>query len=247
MAREISIRIFGNPKSFQSIWGSHPSLRRNRIQPTYTDVDETTADYPSLGTLFNTSLGSNELFGVVGDATVTRNEAVSDHFFFAHGICGNPLPGGTELDLSVLTINEADFGPRNIQTLFRLSPGDELLEQSRRLLRPRPDDEENTAAANVNFNVSEHHLAEYGYPVGLSIIVAECTNECTGDVVSPANPVACDASTFDVILTVEEPEGLGTGRETFPVRNRSGSSRLQLRDRGSVAGWSLYLPGGHTV
>lgn len=117
---------------------------------------------------------------------------------FAHDICGNLLPGGTSMEMTIDTIYPPKYGERVPKAYYQQTPGDEYLEPTRQLLTG--------IAGNktiINFNAVDHPAEASGYPVYGTLEVPSCSNPCTG-LVSVAG-VACDAWTGQVTLAVKEP------------------------------------------
>jgi hypothetical protein len=96
-------------------------------------------------------------------------------YVHAHGICGTPAPGGTEISATTVLISEP-YGGRTVTTHFHMQPGDEILDPSRRLLV----DSIGGSSAKLNFNISEHPSAAAGFPVVFETKVAPCKRTCPG-------------------------------------------------------------------
>jgi hypothetical protein len=184
-----------------------------RKEITYNDVDDYTLSYTSkidsnyVGTLFPKSSYGNMLFW--GQATAGVGLGQVQSHFFAHGICGNLMPGGTQLSLSTEMIFPAAYGAREVTHYFRLQPGDALLEPARWLLTGTGD-----ADAEVNFNAVDHPSAEESYPVFFVSEIAPCTNQCTGAVATAG--VACDGASMNFRLDIAEPEEIGGDKFVLP-------------------------------
>jgi hypothetical protein len=86
----------------------------------------------------------------------------------AHGICGTPAPGGTEISAKSEKISEL-FGDRAVTFNFYMQPGDQILDPSRRLIIGTGG-----SSAKLNFNIPDHPSAAAGYPVEYSVDVAPC-------------------------------------------------------------------------
>ena len=192
---------------------SNYALIRNRVQPTYTDLDETIATLPAVGKLLYNDIDDDEFWGVAAPDTTRRSSAEVTRYIFAHGICGNPLPGGSKMGISFEEITSPGFGPRIPVGSFNASPGDEIREASRHFV-VADSVTTSPSEAKINFNAPDHPMKEYGYPVSFDIRVPQCSNACTGAVVSPANPVACDAAQYRAMIHISEPEETGGGTNT---------------------------------
>ena len=123
---------------------------------------------------------------------------------FIHDICGNVLPGGTMLSWAVTDIYTPSYGIRTPKVYYTLTPGDEYLEPTRKLLS-----KVSGSSATVNFNTIDHPAGPLGYPAQGSIEVPACSKACTG-LVSVAG-VACDSYVGELAMTVKEPSLDQTG------------------------------------
>ena len=149
-------------------------------------------------------LGSSSLFSALGNVGVGNVGlgipdglgALVEGYFFAHDICGNPMPGGTKISSTVEITSTATVGPRNVLTHFYMQPGDGVLEPARRLLK----DATGGSSATINYNITDHRSSPASYPIEMYIEVAPCTNLCTGDVVSG---VYCDAFAGNIYVTAD--------------------------------------------
>jgi len=107
-------------------------------------------------------------------------------YFFAHGVCGNPLPGDTEVSVTIEDVTVSEYGEREFAAVIHTQPTDYDLESARHILS-----EAGTGnTAKINFNVVDHELGHYGYPILYNVEVSDCTNACTGSVATAG--VACD-------------------------------------------------------
>jgi len=165
--------------------------------------------------IFNLGAGDNEFYGVAASAfspTGTRGAQGAElannvtragfadvwRYATAHGVCGNPVPGGTEITANVEARSGGTYGDRAITTHFYSQPGDSILEPSRRLLKSAGG----ASTAVVNFNNLDHPSSQYSYPVMFEVGVAACTNSCTGNAVETEG-VACDGKTVAVNLNID--------------------------------------------
>ena len=141
------------------------------------------------------------------DAEDRKGFGRKSSYFFAHGICGNLLPGGTKISVQIEPLSEASFGARSINNFIKIQPGDQKLEHARRLLK-----DEGGASATINFNAIDHPSKHYGYPILFETEIGPCTNECTGAVANVNAPgLACDDASMYLKLNIEEPEFAGGG------------------------------------
>jgi len=144
-----------------------------------------------------------DLNRTVSDST---NRTVSDwHYMHAHGVCGTPAPGGT--DLSVTTDVWDQFaGDRQLTAHFYIQPGDDLLDPSRRLLA----DGSGGSTAKLNFNIPEHGSAVAGYPVLYELLVSKCSRTPSGGIGNWCSPATfrihanMDGTFVESYLTVNE-------------------------------------------
>jgi hypothetical protein len=163
--------------------------------------------------LGQSSISSSLIF----DSLTPGGQAAGGSYNFAtfvHDICGNLLPGGTELKLSVQTDYQPLYGVRLPKTYFGLTPGDQYLEPTRHLLT-----DVSGGNAKVNFNSIDHPSESLGYPAQGYIEVPACSNQCTG-LVSVAG-VACDSFAGQIIYDVSQPKldqhGASTHTMIIPI------------------------------
>ena len=176
-------------------------------QSIYGDLNvRPTTNLVSSGTLFAGSIDDDELFGAGANAATRAQSTSIAKFIYAHGVCGNLLPGGTKISASSQAVRPANYGERSPIITFSIQGDDIYREASRRLLKGS-----NQGAANavINFNAVDHPRAEQGYPIDFQIYVPDCSNACTGDLVSGSSGIACDSQTYDVTLNFVEPESTG--------------------------------------
>lgn len=112
----------------------------------------------------------------------------------AHGICGTPAPGGTEISAKSEKISEL-FGERAITFNFYMQPGDQILDPSRRLITGTGG-----SSAKLNFNIPDHPSAAAGYPVEYSVEVAPCNRPVPN---SSNGAIWCSAATHRVDTTFD--------------------------------------------
>jgi hypothetical protein len=120
-------------------------------------------------------------------------------YVHAHGICGTPAPGGTEISATPVLISEP-YGGRTVTTHFYMQTGDAILDPSRRLLA----DGTGGSSTKLNFNISDHASAVAGFPVDYEIKVAPCNRPCSG-----GTGVWCSEATYR-ILTKMDSDTVGT-------------------------------------
>lgn len=142
-------------------------------------------------TASDTKIGQDELFGTVPAPNQAKlaSYAYVNRYIFAHGICGNPLPGDSNITVNFEDASKPVYGDRNFYATFYTQPGDQIREPSRRLLK----EANGSSTAKINFNVVDHPAADAGYPVEFSLHVSPCNNSCTGALAQAG--VACDAKT----------------------------------------------------
>ena len=159
----------------------------------------------SLGAVFGENLfygiGPDDFYPPSPPPDLSASAKVRRHFF-AHGLCGNLLPGGTSLELDLELRSGAAYGQRTPITRFRADPAEEKLDGARTLLSGV-----GTASAEINFNAVDHPNANRGYPVPVEVEVPPCLAECTGYTATPG--VACDAGTYRVSVGISEPDSFG--------------------------------------
>jgi hypothetical protein len=191
-------------------------MQRYRIQSDYTLFD------PNLSASYfaGTRSSSSVVFGTAGlddtaffgagatDATKAAGGMVHRHIF-AHGLCGNPLPGGTTIEVTSEITSAAPYGQRNITTHFYVQPFDDLLEPSRRLLTETIGKN----SAKMNFNAPDHRAAPYGYPVTFNMNIEPCNNECSGAVKTAG--VACGATSLLHHISFKETKETGGDANTI--------------------------------
>ncbi len=112
----------------------------------------------------------------------------------AHGICGTPVPGGTEISAKSEKISEL-FGDRAITFNFYMQPGDQILDPSRRLITGTGG-----SSAKVNFNIPDHASAAAGYPVEYSLEVAPCNRPVPNSI---NGGIWCAAATHRIDTTLD--------------------------------------------
>ena len=137
-----------------------------------------------------------------------------NRYIFAHGICGNPVPGGSQIKIGTTVTSNPTYGDRAYNTHIFVQPLDRFREPSRRILSQSTGGPE----ATLNFNYVDHPASAASYPIRFRLAVAPCTNVCTGAVATPG--VACDgkAATIDVSLhDKKDPIADGTDIEVTTV------------------------------
>jgi hypothetical protein len=151
------------------------------------------------------ALGGREsqLFGRFGNemAVTNINERRQWYYIHAQDKCGNPIPGGTKINLNYVVESPAAWGQRAVRTNFYVQPYDSLREASKRLLAKAEGSE-----AVVNSDVIEHPAAKASYPLEFLVRVAPCENRCSGDLhtnVANNPPLYCAAEQGYIALTVE--------------------------------------------
>lgn len=143
--------------------------------------------------LWNTAL-NGATFGIAG----TNEMSGSAYFyFFAHSVCGTPLPGDTSVGVTFTSFSDAAFGDRALTALFQIQPLDYIREPSRRLL----SSDTIGSSSKINFDIVDHPAAAAGYPLVFKIDVAACTNVCTGDIATAG--VGCDQKVVKGNLKVD--------------------------------------------
>lgn len=147
--------------------------------------------------LFNSNIGSTELFGAGAPASTIINPAHVVRYIFAHGVCGNPLPGKSEIGVNFRSLSSPKYGGREFTAHFYTQGGDLIREPSRRLLK----DATGASSTHINFNVVDHPASEAGYPIEFYLRTSGCVNECTGVIATTG--VACDGRVDEVNLTVD--------------------------------------------
>ncbi|MFW7377533.1 MAG: hypothetical protein ACOH5I_01840 [Oligoflexus sp.] len=189
---------------------SHYGMQRYRIQPNYTDLDEDlevlwAGTYASGSRTFGIeTIDEDLLWGPGATDAVMAGMGVHGSHIFAHGLCGNPVPGGTEIKILAETVSRAAYGERNISNHIYVQPDDNLLEPARRLL----NDSTGGSTAVFNFNSVDHPYKEYGYPVHFKTRIAPCDNLCTGDLA--VGGVACGAASWELTAVLAETEKTGS-------------------------------------
>lgn len=169
------------------------------------------ADYNSLDNPATMPWGGNyEVSGVLpinaadlwpgADADRFAASAVYPSVLFAHDLCGNLLPGGTDFNIQFSATYTPTYGARLPAGRIYMQPGDHYLEASRHLLKNAAGG----ASALINFNAVDHASANSGYPLLSYIEVPACTNTCTG-AVQGSPGIACDAYSGMAIWSLKEP------------------------------------------
>ncbi len=119
---------------------------------------------------------------------ITGSNAMSGYayfYFFAHSVCGTPLPGGTTVAVTFDSRVDSAYGDRALTAVFYTQPLDYFREPSRRLLT-----DGGGSSAKINFDVVDHPASAAGYPLVFKVDMGPCTNACTGDVA--IGGFACD-------------------------------------------------------
>lgn len=187
-----------------SMGASAYGLQRYRIN---------TAAYQTADATVTVSGSNYEVFGVssigVSDlwsgGTVTAGVGSYASVIFAHDLCGNLLPGGTELSMQFVAATSPAWGPRNPLAYYYTQPGDYYLEPARHLIRAGGEAGAG-AKAVINFNSIDHPAAAQSYPVIGNIEIPACINTCTGAVVASNPGVSCDGWAGIARLSVKEPQ-----------------------------------------
>lgn len=188
--------------------GTSPyALGRNMILSRTATPAPTAADLvtSNLGTFFqshaySSALHTNPQNRIVGVALDTHNTQAGGSYVylgFAHDVCGNPVPGGTEIKTFVVTEEKASTGERLPVTKIFMQPPDTEVDWTRRLLV------EATGESNAKVGPTPQYseLASQSYPVQFYADVPPCKNACTGD--TAANPgLFCDAQAYTVRYSI---------------------------------------------
>lgn len=184
------IPIYMGASAYSLTHGSIPAVWTDNSdtigQSYFTDLNTRGIGSGTLPSLFNASINHQSFWG----ASPTDQELASygevERFLFAQGVCGNPLPGGTDLTINITNTSISAYGDRQFTGHFFIQPGDFIREPSRQLLKSATG----SSSAKVNFNVVDHPASNAGFPVEFEVHVSPCLNACTGDVATPG--VACD-------------------------------------------------------
>lgn len=192
-----------------SMGASAYGMQRYRINTSAYNSADTSVAVTGGGTYDVFGLATISATDLWGGA-VTPAEGRYRSVIFAHDLCGNLLPGGTELSMQFITATTPAWGARNPLAYYYTQPGDYYLEPARHLIKAG----DSGSKAIINFNATDHPASAQSYPVVGSIEVPACTNTCTGAVVA-ANPgVSCDGWAGIAKLAVKEPkldeQGVGT-------------------------------------
>lgn len=156
--------------------------------------------------LFTQSFTNLDMWGVsvipavtIGDNTHPYLNSVSVwRHFFAHDVCGSPLPGGTTVRTDLTPLYQGTFGIRTPSAHYYTQAGDFHLEPARRYLKEA--DGKNSAV--VNFNAVETRSAAVSYPIEFNLYVPPCVTSCTGKVQTAG--FACDAVNYQVDVTSDQ-------------------------------------------
>lgn len=193
--------------------GSSPyAMARYRIHPDYLEYEATpyltdlwAGSYAESSRSFGAENEINEdiLWAPGATDEVLATTGIYQGHVFAHGICGNPLPGGSRIEITPVLIATGGYGDRAISNHIYTQPSDELIEPSRRILKLA----DGSNSTTINFNAVDHPYREYGYPITFRTRISNCSNECTGDIATPG--VACGANIWELFVSFIEPENSG--------------------------------------
>ena len=154
-------------------------------------------------TLFmGASIGQELLWpGAMNDDELQVRSHPQTFHLFAHGICGNPMPGGSTIKIDFAPITRPSYGERELTGHIYNQPGDYIRESHRRFL----SESDGSAEAIVNFNVEDHPSRSAGYPVEFEIRVGPCNQACEGEMFNKLEPgFACDAQDVEAKVTLME-------------------------------------------
>ena len=177
----------------------HSSIPSGAFNPATASHAEGTAYYADLVTKGYLASAPTLYSQATIEFTTTAKTTYWTHdvYFFAQGVCGNPIPGGTDLKVEFTLKTGAKWGERKYAGYFNEQPGDQILEKSRQLLASVGGSE-----TKFNFNAVDHKAKDASYPVLVKLELESCTNQCTG-AVNPANPGnSCDEATHHVHLKI---------------------------------------------
>ncbi len=198
--------------------GASPfSLRNWRILPPGADgryqYDKAKLAYGNLGydlpifgteaitlSKLRTTSGANSL---PFDLGASENAGYYHSLIFLHDVCGNLLPGGTEITVNIDNEIIPNYGKRSPYASFYTQPFDDTLEATRRLVLGT--DQSNKVL--VNFNAVEHPSSASSYPLLLSFTFPSCISSCSGALADLSNPgVSCGGYSADYRVTIKEPK-----------------------------------------
>ncbi len=193
-----------------SMGASPYGLQRYRINTAAYNSADTTLALTGAGTyeVFGlSSINAGDLWG----GAVTAAEGHYSSVIFAHDLCGNLLPGGSEISMNFITSTEPAWGARIPFAYYHAQPGDIYLEPARQLIK----EGDNGSKAIINFNAIDHPAAAQSYPILGAIEIPACTNTCTGAVVRSNPGVSCDGWSGLARLSVKEPQLDTSGATSF--------------------------------
>ncbi|SMF56798.1 hypothetical protein [Pseudobacteriovorax antillogorgiicola] len=191
-------------------------------------------------TLFAGSILNDDFFGIGANAATRIGSATIGKFLYAHGICGNLVPGGTEFVASTELIGTVAYGERTPIINFTRPDIDAYREPSRRFLKTYGG-----AEAVVNFNAVDHPNEEFGYPISFNVTVPACNSICTGDVVTGSGGVACASQTHRIRIELTEPTATGgSAQALYNFASVDEVNTCQCVTGASLVGNSCVCPDG---
>ncbi len=211
-----------------SMGPSNYGLLRNRVQAAgYALKDDTVTYSGKPYPLFTSQVINEPVIFAPGNITTAAAKTYQS-LLFLHDLCGNLLPGGTEIKIDFVDIDHTpEWGTRSPIGLFYVQPSDDLLEPSRRLL----NNDATASTAKINFNVVDHPASALSYPVVSSIEIPACATACTGYI--DPDPiyrpqVSCDGFSGFARISVTEPK----------LDKYEAAARVELRTRLSYSSYS---------
>lgn len=127
-------------------------------------------------------------------------ELTAWRYFLAQDVCGNPLPGGSEITVNVVNKSSVPFGERDFRAHIYMQAADKIREPARHLLL----EGNGSSTAKFGYDVSDHPAATASYPIEVQLVASECSNFCSGVLIDNAPEVRrCPAQSAAMMLTVQ--------------------------------------------
>lgn len=165
-------------------------------QTYFTSLDKKGLRKGHVSKLFMEAPMDDDDFFIPGATAEERRQSGSIwRYLYAHGVCGNALPGEAKISVNFEDQYKTQYGERSLTAHFYRQAGDWILEPTMRLLKSG----NGSSSATISSNAALHPSKVYGYPVEFQILLGTCLNECTGEVATPG--VACDSMAKLVHLT----------------------------------------------
>ena len=125
-------------------------------------------------------------------------------FFFAQSMCGTPLPGGSDIEVTTSQVGATPTGSRAVTAKIYMQPGDTLYDSKRAFLVTGSGATVNNKA-KVNADVIDHPAGYHSYPVLIYLELPACTRTTSSGCPANQNKIECPAESKSINVKVTTP------------------------------------------